>query len=368
MTLGWLQTGTHRMSSTCRPPRPLVGKWEIPSGALNYLDKLAKAKQGGNQALLAQQAQLALAAGNYRQAESHLANLLKLKPWDEPTLQKHALAAEKVGQFSKAYDDYSHMITLRPWNAQLFLKRAAISQHQRHFDLAEADVAKAFGLNGNSAEAHYQRGLLSEDQGHFDQAVVDINHALRLDPSIPEARQKLQQLSKYRLVAHVSPAPRENAKVALPASASGLVAEGYNSWQSGDLDEAVRMFATAVKKSPDDVTARRYLAYVLLDRKNYAEAATQFRVLKLAGTLPAEDNMKFAGALLNSGQGRQAATILESRLAAVPEDTNTRVQLARYYLSVGAKPRAQELCLEGIRLSTSADDRRLFGSASGHQD
>ena len=336
--------------------------------------------------VLRERAKVHVSTGDYRQACDDLQKAIQ-KGADSPDVRLHlAECDEKLGNYLDAYSNYSAAIKQAPEQVDLYLKRAAASIKQHRYDLAERDFQSAIIQNPNNLTAYLSRGTAYADQKRYDDAYSDFNHVLRVEPNNTEARRQLALIAKLKRSStiQVQPsavAPEEvssttstQAPSALPTPMqpsalgqlplpSGKVDEveaGYQMLTCGKLEGAIKDFMLAVRKNPNNVEARRYLANALAMKGQTSDAIKQFEVVSSLSALSVRDSLTLTTAYEVSGNKQAAAVLFQRLTRGNPTDELLRLELAKIYTATGDVHLLRLACAEGMRLAKTQDQIAQF--------
>jgi tetratricopeptide (TPR) repeat protein len=300
------------------------------------------------------------------EAEKDLTEAISLQP-TLPMYMARGDVYKKLGKYSEAITDYSAVIERDPNNYNALVARAMAETRGHEEEAAIKDFAAALKINKNGVEALIQRGSMYLSRHAYRLAVADLEDAIKLNPNIAETQQKLDAAYKQlrmtapHLVATV-PGKIEGSntigKFKLPGNTPELLKVGYKYLNDGELEYATACFLQAVRLSPSNENARKYLAHALFESGDSAGAAAQFEALNKISGVDAADILPFSQSLARSGRTARAIQVLESYLQANPTATNYRLDLANLYAANKQLPRAKQILAQGMRTpGVSGDDR-----------
>ena len=162
--------------------------------------------------------------------------------------------------FAQDIDDQSFLsvssaneeVTKNPRNAKAYLERGIAYYHDDAFDKAIADFNQAISLNPRDAFAYSGRGLSHLQKDELDDALADLNHAVRLNPNSAAIYHHLIDFywSKHDWDSVISNAT-QIIRVDPSQSAWACDIRGRTYREKGDLDRALKEFATAIRLRPD---------------------------------------------------------------------------------------------------------------------
>ncbi|HEY9776660.1 MAG TPA: tetratricopeptide repeat protein [Planktothrix sp.] len=339
------------------------------AAALKDLDALETMGAAEDDKLIAQRAELRQRAGEYALAAHDYTKLMKKHP-SEKLLAARADCYAKAGDTTLATEDYGKLIGEKP-TVEYYLKRAAIYMKHNDTQLAEADFAEAFKLKPNSAAVYLARGLAYGDSKLYDQALVDMKHVLEIQPNNDVAKQKLREYQKVRSVF----AKAQGSSTSLPPLPANLdkndpAIAGYQLMQSGNTELALKKFAEAIKKNPNNAELRRYLANALVIMGRPGEAVAQFQALGMLGALDRADEDKMVQAAIDAEKYMVAAQIYTRRIGKNPDDFASRMALASVYLKLGPQGLTlfKQTCQAGIAAAKTKQQADQFRDLMSSQE
>lgn len=191
---------------------------------------------------------------------------------------------------------------------------------QARFPEAEQTIRQAISLKPDFPHLHEDLGSVLAMQQRFEEAVPCFREAIRLEPRLPLAHRKLGE-------ALAALGQGRNADAAFEeffeqAPDKGQVAIALDHLRSGRKSEAVETLRAALRESPDNVDAMRFLAQVYVqDKERLGDAEALLR--RATELTPGYTAiwMMLGGLLHDAGRNREAidafrrATSLEPRLA-----------------------------------------------------
>jgi tetratricopeptide (TPR) repeat protein len=337
--------------------------------------------------VLRERAKVEMNLGKYREASGDLQQAIKKGSDNSDTRIHLAECDEKLGDWSDAYANYSAAIKLAPEQAELYVKRGIVSTKQHNFDQAERDLQSAVIQNPNNLAAYMARGALYAEQKRYDDAYSDFNHVLRMEPNNIEARRQLAQIEKSKHSSTMGTPPNavatQEAPTAAPATQneqapmvsmqSGVTAMaqlpepsssspemqyGYRLMVSGDAAGAINEFTLAVRKNPDNVEARRYLAHALASMGRTADVIAQLQLI--SSRLTPSDGVMLSAAYEQTGNKRAAATLFQRLTRANPTLSLMRLDLAKIYAASGDTVLLKAACEQGMRMELTEHQREEF--------
>lgn len=281
-------------------------------------------------------------------------------------------AYRKVKKYPDAIEAYSKAVSLDPNNYDAYVARGIAESAAGQSQNALKDFGRALQLKPNGVEALIRRGTLQLAVGSPRLAIDDLQLAFDLNPTIMETRQKLMQAygrTKGNVPKAVLAANRSASGTSanLPSDPQQLVILGYNNLNQGDYDGAIACLTQAIKKSPNNPLAVRYLAHAYTRAGDPQSAVTHFRKLAgLQGRLSDEDAVGYADALIANSNFATALDVLNRSLAGNPNNGALRLKLAETYYAAGQPQHGYQIAQDGLSRVTSASEReRLFDLMQG---
>jgi TolB-like protein/DNA-binding winged helix-turn-helix (wHTH) protein/Tfp pilus assembly protein PilF len=243
----------------------------------------------------------------------------------------------------------AHALSLEPRLSELYAVRAALRSEQKRTDEAMADLKHAVSLNANNSWAFAELGRLYNGQGQPRVALQYLMRALALDPEdyILHARQclALQDLARY---AQASAACGRARELQGPGQWAFVVSD-WLAWTQGDLVEALRWSAAALKADPHDMDSYQRHADFLLTLGLAAEARQTYEQARAATKEEEEVNIGLAQTAFYEG----GATALRAHLATTKLDESEHsrplIQAAYFHLLLGEPSVARQLMARAMR-------------------
>jgi tetratricopeptide (TPR) repeat protein len=223
-----------------------------------------------------------LGKGDLDEAQASLREAIRLKP-DLPEAHLNlGRVLMATGHAREAVAAYRRALALKPDSAEGYLLLGLALRSTGQLNEAIAACRRAIALDPLLAAAYYNLGLLLADAGRLDEANAALRNTIRIQPTFPRAHTQL-----------------------------GIVLH-----RRGKRREALAAFRKALTSDrPDDVTPHLGLGKVLLEEKEYRQAADHFRqALALKPDLPGP-YLEGARASARAGLHRQALTWLRAGLA-----------------------------------------------------
>ena len=143
------------------------------------------------------------------------------------------------------------------------------------------------------------------------------------------------------------------------------VRQAYNQIQTADYGAAEASLSEALRQNSNDFVARRYLAYVLIQKKQPKQALEQMQ--NLPGQSPFDLFLRgeAAGQL---GQPKKAMELLAEAVRESPQNDLFRAQAIEAAITMSEYPRASNLCADGARSSADPSKRRFYEDQLKHTE
>jgi len=258
-------------------------------------------------------------------AETYLRSATQLKPPSQPE-ESHARAWVALGhvlqpkQPKKAIQAFQQAAALQPRNPAPHILAARAAAQMRDWPVAENEYAEAARLDPEASEIETGQLDVYLQSRQFAKAEAALRAFLQYSPQASAGSIDLtvrQQAARIQL-----------GRV--------LAAQGKN--------EEAQIVLEAGLKDSEDGNARRELAQLYLQAKNYEKAAEQLRILLQSSPNDADVHAQLGGALL---QQRQFAEAQKELLSAVK--LNPRLPQAYSDLALAASENKEyELCLQAL--------------------
>lgn len=299
--------------------------------------------------------QAQLAAGEPRQAIATLSKAVALRPDAAETHLRLAEAYERTSQPAQAAPHRRRAAELAPGLTKDQLSVVAAAMNDGRIDAALA-VARALQQRRPQDAAGYRiEGDLLARTRQWDGAVAAFRKAVaRVRPA--DAPMRLHWAMT------VSGRTREAAAFAQEWSAAHPADAGFHLYLAeaamlgGDAGRAEAEYRRVVELRPDTAVALNALAYLAVQNGKPGAMELAQRAVALEPT-----NADYVDTLaLAYAHGKQWAQAIEWQLKAVglaPEKGGMRLQLARFYLQSGDKPRALEQLAQLQRLGPAFSAR-----------
>jgi tetratricopeptide (TPR) repeat protein len=263
-------------------------------------------------------------------------------------------------QQQEAVADYTKSLQLQPKSYESLLRRGTCYVALHQDQAALSDFNRALTINPTGEQALIRRGSIYARKNLWQQAANDFQDANNLNPFIKEGQDKLAiAIAHLRSTSpHNSLASAATAK--LPADTQKLMELGYRRLKENEGDRAIECFAEAVRREPNNPTARKYLAHALNNNSEFAAAANQLQALSVLSPLDVSDASTLGVCLAKAGRKDEAAAILSRTLRTNPSASQARAELAKIYFETGKTRKARRLCEEGIARASTNSEKLIY--------
>jgi tetratricopeptide (TPR) repeat protein len=234
-------------------------------------------------------------------------------------------------------------------SAAVLVTLGALTWRQTHYWRESIALwTRAADLDPRNDVATYNLAVALAEAGRADEAIHWYEQTLALVPDHGLARHHLAALQADR-------AERAGDRLAA----------------AGHADEAREQYARALALDANRPHARAGHGMLLMERGEYREAAADLRLALDAGATDAEVPNALAFALLQTGDARQARSVLERSVAKYADNISLKHNLARLLATssdaaVRDAPRALRLALEVCDRTGNRDPRALDTLASAY--
>lgn len=330
--------------------------------------------------LLLQRGVARVKLNQHASAEKDFSEAIQLKA-DASTYMQRGDAYRSLKRWTNAQADYDKVLDQQPRNYGAYVARGICYVALNNETDAMKDFGRALSIDKRGVEALIQRGSLHLRRSNYRLAANDLEDALRLSPRDSETQQKLAATythmrraippSLLRATAMsgsssiTSDAQLPSAVKRIPTNPKEMVNVGYKYLTNGEVEYAMQMFAEAIKREPNNVDARRYMAHAMCDSGSSQAAVSQFEALVSLGSLTSRDALGYAKALTNTGNTERAVDILAHFLQKNAADMPVRVDLIRLYRSIGFGAKAEGVYREGLSLAKTGEQRQMLDGAYG---
>lgn len=130
-----------------------------------------------------------------------------------------------------------------------------------------------------------------------------------------------------------------------------LTRRGYVLVQSGSFKLAVAVLKNAVQLNPNDVNARRYLSFALMQLGDYSNAGEQLKAIAKIGTLTAADYYLSGSINVRLGNSDRALQEYRSALQLEPDMLAAKVGVIELFVLASDFQGATFLCADCLKKS-----------------
>ncbi len=141
----------------------------------------------------------------------------------------------------------------------------------------------------------------------------------------------------------------------IDAELASSLEKGYKELSTGDFGKAVDILSAAVKKDPDSVTARRYLAYALVKQGNSLAAIDQLNAITKLIKPTYFEWCTYGEAYLKAGALDQAASCYKAAIALAPKADYAKSGLIRVSMQGKKYEEAMNLAKDGMKEAPNAE-------------
>ncbi|MCY3775209.1 MAG: tetratricopeptide repeat protein [Candidatus Aminicenantes bacterium] len=282
-------------------------------------------------------------------SESCYRNALRLTPRDYRWSHYLALGYRAKGDLEQAGAQYRNVLTLRPNDLAAVLGLARIELEQGRTEAAAKHFQRALKLDPASAAAMAGLGEIAAAGRDYGKAVEQYEEALQRQPQasslhyrLAMAYRQLGQVDKARL--HLG--KQGDGAVSYPDPLlEELVRMKTGRWQqreqanllleSGQHDEAVRLFREMVSQDPTDALALVDLGTALAQMGRVEEAVQQFEAALPHTASKSRIHLNLSMGLIQMGREEKALEHCRKSVETDPNFTEAHFQLANLLMRRG---------------------------------
>lgn len=269
---------------------------------------------------------------------------------------EQALKAIKGGKPELAEAFAREQLSLHPASIDHLRLLGRALMRQRQYGEAEAQLRKAVERSPDAPFLLEELGRALIQQRKFDEAIPVFRQVVRLDPERANAHKKLGQA--LAAVGRGKEAD-EAFKVFFEKDPDmGAVAIGAEHLRAGREDEAIKSFRQALRDSPDNVDAMRFLAAIYLKKGKEGRKLGDAEALLLRATQIAPN---FSGAwfdlgnvLLKRSKRLDAIEAFRQTTVLEPRNANAWERLASITAAAGYPEEAEKAFSKAIDLTPKA--------------
>jgi len=227
---------------------------------------------------------------------------------------------------------------------------------------------RALQLDPKYAEAHYRLGLAAMELKEYSSAARSLQRATELDPSNEDAAVRLAEIYVAAYIGNpgANKRPFEDAKLLVgrilsknPRSYDGLRLAADVAIASGDRETAIQRLrdANVLKPWQPETTLALVRNLVAANQVQEAEKIGKELISRNKTLAPAYDVLYYVDVRL--GQYDKAEEMMKAKVANIPSDGGSRLELAAFYYARGRR-REMLAMLDGLR-----SDQKTFPQGEG---
>jgi len=221
---------------------------------------------------------LTLLDSDSEEAVSSLQQASELMPGQPQPKYALGMAFAHAGKDDAAIEQFHEAVKLdeRNFPAQFELARTLL--HARKFSEAEAEFHKALGLEPNSAAAHLglAQTLLAEKQS--SDAATELERYLQMNPKDVDGRIERASMLIDLGKNEEALAELDRAAAFRPETASTLKMRSLVQFRLNNYDAALAALKQVETTSPNDPDVHARIGHLLLEKKDYADAAKELAI------------------------------------------------------------------------------------------
>ncbi len=275
-------------------------------------------------------------------SESCYRNALRLVPQDYRWSYYLALGYRARGDLGRAATQYAHVLTVRPDDLAAVLGLARIELEQGRMEEAAKHFQRALKLDPGSAAAMAGLGEIAAAERDYTRAVAHYEEALRRQPQasslhyrLAMAYRQLRQVDKARL--HLGkqgdgtvnyPDPLLEELVRMKTGRWQQREQANRLLETGQHEEAVRLFRQMVSQDPTDALALVDLGTALAQMGRVEEAVQQFEAALPHSASKSRIHLNLSMGLIQMGREEQALEHCRQAIETDPNFTEAHFQLA----------------------------------------
>lgn len=198
------------------------------------------------------------------------------------------------GAYEPAQSNYDQALKNKPNYAPALYGAGKIAFRQKKYSLALENYIKASEADNNFAPAFFEKGIIFYLLDRYNDAI--------------EAFERFDQLQ--------------------PGSLRGKTYLGKSYYGKGELDKAQGILNDVLAVDANYSEANKYMAYTLIDKKDYTQAETFLNKVK-AEDLNAEDYSKWSKIYIDKKEFPKAYELLDKAAAIDPNDENVQFEYGK---------------------------------------
>ncbi len=219
-----------------------------------------------------QLANLLIAGREFTQAKEHTDFLLQKQPNDPEVHATMANLLAAQGNFNGAIGEMQKAISLRPDRAESYVSLAILQDRSGQTDAAEANFKKVVELDPKAVRAEMALGAFYQSHSRFAEAEQEFRKAIAVDPKLPDSRAALARL--YLMEGKRAEAEEflKQSKPDVAENPTGYRMLGDFYFATGDVDQAIKEYASLYKEHPKDLQVKKNYIQLLILKDRLEEA------------------------------------------------------------------------------------------------
>jgi tetratricopeptide (TPR) repeat protein len=278
---------------------------------------------------------------------------------DQVTAAEAAIAAS---DWKTAETKLAPYLAGHPTDARALFDAGYVADAQGRLDDAAALYRRAIAVNPKSFEAHISLGLLLARQNKFTEARPELLTATTLDPGVADPTLKARA---WRALARIdrdsNPSEASNdlleALKLTPETTSDTLLAAELAEKTGQYDAAAAAYRRVLDKEPDSASASAGLVHLFILRKQYPEAETLLRAALAKNPDDTALTAQLATVLADQDKA-EALPLLQKLHDAHPADSNITRMLAAVLADAADYAGSDQLYLH--LLATAPEDPDLL--------
>jgi tetratricopeptide (TPR) repeat protein len=191
--------------------------------------------------------------GRVDEAMEHYREVVNLDPLHASAHSNLGVALVERGEVDEGLRYLEESLRINPRDAEVQHGLGAILLEQGRVDKAVEHLQEALRIDPQGAQTHYNLGVALVEQGWVEAAIEHFDKALEIDPELVDARRNLVFVLDQAVQGY------HRALQSTPGNAEMHNNLGVLLLRKGEVDEAIRHFAEAVRIDPNDRTAQENL-------------------------------------------------------------------------------------------------------------
>ncbi|MBK7839483.1 MAG: tetratricopeptide repeat protein [Candidatus Obscuribacter sp.] len=309
---------------------------------------------------LSERAQVNFDLGNYPEATSDLKLAVEQKP-EAKLYSLMALSLAHQGDASAARDAMQKATQADSNLNSLNLTRARMENLLGQSITAIDRYTEYLVKNPSDKQALTERSALYMQRKQWASAASDLKAAIALGQEQSAIKNDLAKCQSIM---------SQTAKVSLDLPKQVIInfdkmdtatvnKNAMSAYNSDDMQIAAIYLDELVKRQPDNVRARQYLAHSQAKCGNHDQAVANFGTLHAMGALTVSDKIAYASSLSASGLSHDAVAIMSEAHQSQPANADVTVALARLLSASGKIDQAMALCKASMHQTNAQAAQQL---------